>query len=89
LASSEPNSPTITSPGYTFTPDKQNSDLKSLPIMLREEFKKDKNTPLQKYRRTKARKQENPLKNYRKTQSNRQRNKTIQDLKMEIEILKK
>jgi hypothetical protein len=41
LASSEPNSPTIASPGYTITPEKQDSDLKSLLIMVIEDFKKD------------------------------------------------
>jgi hypothetical protein len=30
LASSEPNYPTIASPGYTITTDKQDMDLKSL-----------------------------------------------------------
>jgi hypothetical protein len=34
LASSELNSPTITSPGYTITPKKQDSDLKSLLMMM-------------------------------------------------------
>ena len=43
LASSEPNSPTIASPGYTITPEKQDSDLKSLLTMMTEDFKKDIN----------------------------------------------
>ena len=46
LASSEPNSPTIASPGYTITPEKQESDLKSLLIMLIEDIKKDINNSL-------------------------------------------
>jgi hypothetical protein len=41
LASSELNSPTITSSGYTITPEKQDSDLKSLLMMVIEDFKKD------------------------------------------------
>jgi hypothetical protein len=41
LASSLPNSPTIASPGYTITPEKQDMDLKSLLIMMMEDFKKD------------------------------------------------
>ena len=45
-ASSEPNSPTIASPGYTITPEKQNSDLKSLLMMVIEDFKKDINNSL-------------------------------------------
>jgi hypothetical protein len=43
LASSEPNSPTIASPGYPNTPEKQDSDLKSLLMMIIEGFKKDIN----------------------------------------------
>ena len=41
LASSEPNSPTIASPGYTITLEKQDSDLKSLLMMMIEDIKKD------------------------------------------------
>ena len=41
LASSEPNSPTITSPGYTITPEKQDMDLKSLLRMMMEDFKNE------------------------------------------------
>jgi hypothetical protein len=40
LASSEPNSPTIASTGYTITPEKQDSDLKLLLMMVIEDFKK-------------------------------------------------
>jgi hypothetical protein len=50
LASSDPNSPTIASPGYPNTPEKQDSDLKSLLMMI-EDFKKDIDNSL-KYRRT-------------------------------------
>jgi hypothetical protein len=46
LASSEPNSPTIESSGYTITLDKQDSDLKSLLMMMIEGFKKDINNSL-------------------------------------------
>ena len=46
LASSEPNSPTIASPGYPNTPEKQDSDLKSLLMMMIEDIKKDINNPL-------------------------------------------
>ena len=41
LASSDPNSPTIASPGYTITPEKQDMDLKSLLMMMMETFKKE------------------------------------------------
>jgi hypothetical protein len=43
LASSEPNSPTITITGYTITPEKQDTDLKSFLMMMIENFKKDIN----------------------------------------------
>jgi hypothetical protein len=46
LASSKPNSPTISSPGYTITLEKQDSDLKSLLMMVIEDFKKVINNPL-------------------------------------------
>ena len=46
MASSEPNSPTIASPGYPNTPEKQDSGLKSLLLMMIvmiEDIKKDIN----------------------------------------------
>jgi hypothetical protein len=45
LASSKPNYPTIASPGYTITPEKQDMDLKSL-LMMMEDFKKERNNSL-------------------------------------------
>ena len=41
VACSEPNSPTIASPGYTITPEKQDIDLKSLLMMMMENIKKE------------------------------------------------
>jgi hypothetical protein len=52
LSSSVPNSPTIASPGYTITLEKQDWDLKSLLMMMVEDFKKDINNSHKKYRRT-------------------------------------
>ena len=46
LASSEPNSPKIASPGCTITLEKQDSDLKSLLTIMIEDFKKDINNSL-------------------------------------------
>jgi hypothetical protein len=43
LESSEPSSPTIASPGYPKTPEKQDFDLKSHLMMMIEDFKKDIN----------------------------------------------
>ena len=99
LASSEPNSPTIASPVYTITLEKQDLNLKSLLMMMIEDFKKDiNNSTLKKYRRTQVKQldvlkeetQKNPL-NYRKKtiKQVREMNKTIQDIKMEIETIMK
>jgi hypothetical protein len=46
LATSEPNSPTIESPGYTITPEKKDSDIKSLLMMMIDDFKKNMNNSL-------------------------------------------
>ena len=81
LASPEPNSPTMASPGYTITPEKQDSDLKSLLMMMTEDFKKDIYNSLKEIQENtgkqlealKEETQKNPLRNYRKIQSNRQR----------------
>ena len=43
LASSEQISPTIASPGYTITPEKQDMDLKSLLMIMMEDYKKEIN----------------------------------------------
>jgi hypothetical protein len=43
LPSSEPNSPTIMNPGCTITPEKARLDLKSVLMMMIEDFKKDIN----------------------------------------------
>ena len=47
LVSSEPSSPTIASPGYPITPEKKDSDLRSLLMMMIENFKKDINYSLE------------------------------------------
>jgi uncharacterized Fe-S cluster-containing protein len=52
LASSEPNSPTIASPGYIITLEKQDLDLKSLLMMMIEDFKKDINNSLKEIQET-------------------------------------
>jgi hypothetical protein len=46
LETSEPSSPNTANPGYTITPEKQYSDLKSLLMMMIEDFKKDINNSL-------------------------------------------
>jgi hypothetical protein len=53
LTSSEPRSSTIASPRYPITPEMQESDIKSLLMLVIEDIKKDiNNSPLKKYRRT-------------------------------------
>jgi hypothetical protein len=91
LASSEPNSPTIASPGYTITPEKQDMDLKSLMMMIMEDFKKEiqENTGKQ----LEAFKEETQ-KCLKELQENTTKQvmvlkKTIQDLKMEVGTIKK
>ena len=98
LASSEPNSPTIASPGYTITPEKQDSDLKSLLMMMIEDFKKDINNSLKEIQENTGKQlealKEETQKSLKELQENttkqvKELNKTIQDLKMEIETIKK
>jgi hypothetical protein len=78
LASSGPNFPTIASPGYTITPEKQDMDLKSLLMMMMEDFKKEINNSLKEIQENTGKqletlkwKHKNPLESYRKTLPNR------------------
>ena len=78
--SSDFNSPTITSPGYTTTLEKQDLDLKPLLMMVIEDFKKDINNSLKEIQKNtdkqlEALKEETQkfLKQFQKTQSNRKR----------------
>jgi hypothetical protein len=65
LASSEPSSPTIASTGNPNTPEKQDSDLKSLLIMMIEDIKKDINSSLKEIQENTG-KQQKPLKRKQK-----------------------
>ena len=98
LASSEPIYPTITSPGYTITTEKQDSDLKSLLMTMIEDFKKDINNSLKEIQENTGKQlealKEETQKSLKELQENtikqaKEMNKTIQDLKMEIETIKK
>ena len=98
LASSEPNSPNIASPGYIITPEKQDSDLKSLLMMMIEDFKKDINDSLKEIQEKTGKQlealNEETQKSLKELQENTNKlvkkiNKTIEDLKMEIETIKK
>jgi hypothetical protein len=48
LASSDPNSPNMASPGYTITQEKQDMDLKSLLMIMMEDFEKEINNSIKK-----------------------------------------
>jgi SMC interacting uncharacterized protein involved in chromosome segregation len=98
LASSEPSSPTTASPGYPNTPEKQDSDLKSHLMMMIENFKKDINNSLKGTQENTAKQvddlKEETQKSLKELQQNTTKqvkglNITIQDLKMEIETIKK
>jgi gas vesicle protein len=75
MPSSEPNSGTIASPVYTITLEKQDMDLKSLLMMMMEDYKKNINNSLREI-------QENTSKQVKEL------NKTIQDLKIKIETIR-
>ena len=74
MASSKPCTPNTESPGYSNTPKKQDSDLKSYLLMLVEDFKKDMSNSPKKIQEKTAnyveafkRKHKSLSKNYRKT----------------------
>jgi hypothetical protein len=71
LASSETNSPHITSPGYSITPEKQDMDLTSLLMMMMEDLKKEiqENTG-KKLEALKEETQKNALESFRKALPN-------------------
>jgi F0F1-type ATP synthase membrane subunit b/b' len=98
LASSEPNSPTIASPGYTITPEKPDTDLKSLLMMMMEDFQKEINISLKEIQENTGKQlealKEETQKYLKELQENttkhvKELNKTIQELKTEVETIKK
>ena len=74
--SSEPSSPTTASPEYNNIPENQEADLKSHLIKIIESFKEEINNSLKEI-------QENTGKQVKEL------NKAIQDLKVEVETIKK
>jgi hypothetical protein len=97
-ASSEPSTPTTASPGYLNKPGKQDSGLKLYLIMLVEDFKKGINNSLKEIQENTAKQVEVLKKETQKslkglqentTKQMMELNKTIQDLKMEVETIKK
>ena len=91
LASSETNSPTIANPGYTIISEKQDMDLMSFLMMMIEDIKKEiqENTGKQlEALKEKTRKSLKELPE-NKTKQVKQLNNMIEDLKVEIETIKK
>jgi uncharacterized protein YukE len=98
LALSDPNSPTIASPRYTITPERQNLDLKSLLMMVIDDFMKEINNSLKEIQENTGKQLEvlkkETQKSFKELQENtikqaKEMNKIIQDLKTEIETIKK
>jgi hypothetical protein len=66
LASSEPNTTTIASPGYNITPAKQDMNLKSILMMMMEDFQKEiQENAGRQLEAFKEKTQKNPLESYR------------------------
>jgi hypothetical protein len=81
---SEPSTPTSASPGHHNTPENLDPELKAYLMMMVEDLKKDFNNSLKEI-------QENTAKEKRKNTSKQvmEMNKTILDLKMEVDTIKK
>jgi gas vesicle protein len=89
---------TSESSGYPNTPKKKYYTLKAHPMMMIEDFKKDKNNPLKEIQKNTGKQVEDVKKDTQKFLKELQENiskevkllnKTIQDLKMKIETIKK
>jgi uncharacterized protein YukE len=98
LASSESSTPNSASPGYSNTSEKQDSDVKSPLMMMKEDYKKDINSSLKEIQENTGKLLEALKKETQKylkeVQQNtnkqvKELNKTTQDLKMEIKTIKK
>jgi predicted RNase H-like nuclease (RuvC/YqgF family) len=96
--SPEPSTPTSTSPGHPKTPEKLDPDLKAYLMMMVEDIKKDVNNSLKEIQENTAKKvediKEKAQKSLKELQENTTKqvmelNKTIQDLKREVETIKK
>ena len=98
LASSKPNFPTIASPGYTITPEKQDMELNSFLMMTMEDFKKDISNFLKEIQESTDKQleslKEETQKSLKELKENTTKqvmelNKTIKDLKMEVKTMRK
>ena len=96
--SSEPSTPTSPSPGHPNTPENLDLDLKAYLMMMVEDIKKDFNNSLKEIQENTAKQVEdlkeeaqNSLKVLQENMTKQvmELNKTIQDLKREVETIKK
>jgi chromosome segregation ATPase len=88
--SSEPSTPTSTSPGHPNTPEKLHLDLKAYLMMVVEDIKKDFNNSLKEIQENTT----NDLQDLKEKEENTPKqlmeiDKTILDLKREVETIKK
>ncbi len=84
---SEPSKPTIVSPGYPNTPEKQDSDLKSYLMMVVEDFKKGINNSVKEIQENTVNQIEALKEESQKSLKELQENTTkqVEDLKEEIQ----
>jgi esterase/lipase len=96
--SSEPRTPTLPSPGHTNTPEKLDPDLKAYLMMMVEDIKKDFNNSLKEIQENTAKQVEDLKEEAQKFLKELQENTTIQvmglnkfiqDLKREVDTIKK
>jgi ABC-type ATPase with predicted acetyltransferase domain len=96
--SSECSTPTLPSPGHPNTPKKLDQDLKAYLMMMVEDIKKDFNNSLKDIQKNTAKQVEDlkveAQKSLKELQENRTKqmmelNKTIQDLKREVDTIKR
>jgi hypothetical protein len=96
--SSEQSTPTSPSPGYPNTPEKLDLDLKAYLMMMVEDIKKDFNNSLKEIQENTSKQAEDlkveAQKSLKDLQENKTKqmmevNKTIQDLKWEVDTIKK
>jgi SMC interacting uncharacterized protein involved in chromosome segregation len=96
--SSEPSTPTLPSPGHPNTPEKLDLDLKAYLKMMVEDIRKNLNTSLKEIQENTAKQVEHIKEEAQKSLKELQEkttkqvmelNKTIQDLKREVDTIKK
>jgi uncharacterized protein Yka (UPF0111/DUF47 family) len=96
--SSEPSTPTSSSPGHPNTPEKLDRDLKAYLMMMVEDIKKNLNNSLKELQENTAKQvediKEEAQKSLKELQENTTKqvmelNKAIQDLKREVDTIKK